>query len=54
MDAGRYYIYEILDNGTIRKVSLIDFISREEAEKTIIKSMHPMDRKRLITIKVQR
>ncbi len=52
METGRYHIYEILDNGNIRKVSLNDF-TREEAEKSIIKSMHPMDRKRVIAIKVQ-
>lgn len=52
MEEGRYYIYEICENGTIKKVSLLDFKTKEEAEKSIINSIHPLDRKRMFAIKV--
>ena len=52
MDSGRYYIYEILENGIIRKASHVDFETKEEA-KSIIRSMHPMDRKKLFAVKLQ-
>lgn len=53
MEGERYYIYEIMGNGNLRKASLHNFKSKEEAEKSIIPSMHPIDRKRLIAIKAQ-
>lgn len=52
MEKGRYYIYEILENGIIKKASLLDFKTKEEAEKSIISSMHPLDRKKLFAVKV--
>jgi hypothetical protein len=54
MEEGRYYIYEICPDGTIKKASLLNFNTKEEAEKSIIKHIHPLDRKRLIAIKVHR
>jgi hypothetical protein len=48
----RDYTYEICPDGTIKKASLLDFKTKEEAEKSIITSMHPMHRKSLIAIKV--
>lgn len=51
MEEGRYYIYEICPDGTIKKASLLDFKTKEEAEKSIIKSIHPIDRKRLFAVK---
>ena len=52
METGRYYIYEILENGIIKKASHLDFKTKEEA-KSIISSMHPMDRKKLFAVMVQ-
>ena len=52
MEDGRYCVYEIFENGTIKKASLLDFRTKEEAEKSIIKSVHPLDRKRLFAVKV--
>ena len=52
MEEGRYYIYEICPDGTMKKASLHDFKTKEEAGKSIIKSVHPMDRKRLFAVKV--
>ena len=53
MGEGRYCVYEFSDNGTVKKVSLIDFKTKGEAEKSIINSIHPLDRKRLFALKVQ-
>ena len=52
MEEGRYYIYEICSDGTVKKASLLDFRTKEEAEKSIISSIHPVHRKRLIAVKV--
>ena len=38
MEEGRYYIYEICSDGTVKKASLLDFRTKEEAEKSIISS----------------
>ena len=51
MKEGRYYIYEICPDGTIKKASLLHFKTKEVAEKSLIKHIHPLDRKRLITVK---
>ena len=52
MEEGRYYIYEICPEGTIKKASLSHLKTKEEAEIDLIKHIHPLDRKRLITVKV--
>ena len=52
MEKGRYCIYEIMDNGTIKKAYEHEYKTREEAEKSIYKFMHPLDRKKLVAIKV--
>ena len=53
MKTNRYYIYEILENGSVKKAFNSDFDSKEEAEKSILKYMHPLDRKRYFALKVQ-
>ena len=52
MEEGRYYVYEICPDGTLKKASLLDFKTKEEAEISFIKYIHPLDRKRLIVVKV--
>ena len=52
MEEGRYCIYEICPDGTLKKASLSEFKTKEEAEINLIKHIHPLDRKRLITVKV--
>jgi len=52
VEEGRYYIYEICPDGTMKKASLHEFKTKEEAEKSLIRHIHPLDRKRLITVKV--
>jgi hypothetical protein len=51
MEIGVYHIYEILENGMMKKASHHEFRSKEAAERSIIRSMYPLDRKRLITVK---
>lgn len=53
MEGERYYIYEILGNGNMKKASLYSFKTREDADKRIKQSMHPIDQKRLIAVKAQ-
>lgn len=48
----RYYVYEICSNVTLKKTSIRNFETKEEAEKEIIRSWHPLDRKKLIAFKV--
>ena len=52
MEKGSYYIYEILENGIIKRASLVDFKTKEEAEKRIKNYIHPLDRKKLFAVKV--
>jgi len=54
MEQSTYYIFEILDNGSMRKVSLRNFKTKKEAETNIMMHMNPIDRKRLIAVKVNR
>lgn len=51
MEGERFYIYEILGNGNLKKASLYSFKTREEADKSIKQSMHPIDKKNIIAIK---
>lgn len=51
METGVYHIYEILDNGMIKKASHHEYRTKEAAERSIIKSLYTLDRKRLITVK---
>ena len=53
MEPAIYHIYEILDNGMIKKASHHEYRTKEAAEKSIIKSLYPLDRKRLISVKAQ-
>ena len=53
MENGQYYIYEISDGGIVKKALKHGFRSKEEAEKSIKVLMHPIDRRRLIAVKVE-
>lgn len=53
MERENYYIYEIMGNGNLKKASLRNFKTKEEAEKSIIHTMHPIDQKRLVAIKTR-
>jgi hypothetical protein len=51
MKDGRYHIFEITDEGFIKKVSLADFKTKEEAENSINSMCHPLHPHELIAIK---
>ena len=52
MDYGRYYIYEITDYGTVKKVLNHEFRSKREAENSIKTLINRVDRKRFVAVKI--
>ncbi len=52
MRNGKYYIFEITQSGTLQKVSLLSFNSKEQAEDEIKRMWFPMNRMKLIAVKV--
>ena len=52
MEGESWYIYEITEDGTLKKASLSKFNSREEAEKNIKNMLHPAHPQKLFAIKV--
>ncbi len=52
MEQGRYYIFEITDGGTMKKVSLQEYRSKEEAEATMKFQLQNLQAKRLIAVRV--
>ena len=52
MKVGKYYIFEITPSGALKKVSLLQFNSKEQAEDEIKKMWHPANRIKFIAVKV--
>ncbi len=52
MKGGRYFIYEITEEGLLKKASLLDFHTEQEAENQIKKMWHPVHPIHLIAVKV--
>lgn len=52
MTYGKYYIFEITQDGRLKKASLKNFNNKESAQDHIRIMWHPMESKRLIAVKV--
>ena len=47
-----YQVFEITQQGTLKRISNVEFNTLEEAEKYIIASEHPMNRIKMTALKV--
>ena len=54
MEYGRYYIYEITDYGVVKKALNREFRSKQEAEDSIKTLTISEEKKRFVTVRVNR